>query len=127
MPNHSTSGGHIKDIPLPHKRYFDDSRRRREVRVDILMFSGIGVHYYVYISEEDNHIWDISKDGGWRIAWDDEKGKGKNIRNKFNTPEQAEEFIREILRKQFPSKTHKYRIDDDCMHMSQKWFYKDGD
>lgn len=131
-PNNHTSGGYLKEIPKPHKRYFDDRRRRREVTIHITIYQGIGMHYHVTLSEEDDSIWNISSSEyyedevvGWQTARDDDRSKGESISEKFNTPRQAEAFVRKTLRRRFPRKTHKYVYG--WTGQSRKWFYKDGD
>ena len=110
--NRHLSGGHLKDIPKPHIRYFDDRRRKREVKVSILKFEGYGIHYHVDIKEEDNPILDIGENHSsgkpcWHACWDDEKGRGKLFAKKFNSTSDAAHYIKEVWHEEFENKTHK--------------------
>ena len=131
-------GGHLKDIPLPHKRKFDDKRRRRKVSVHITTFPGAGVHYHVSLSEEDNPIWNPSKDTwkwmngsnriiGWQVAWDDEGARGRHLNSVHSKSlEEAQRWAVETFNREFDPKTH-VMIDHGHGYRKPKWYYRDGD
>ena len=122
-------GGYLKEIPKPHKRKFEDKRRKREVTVTITMFFGVGKHYYVGIREEDNPIWDstVEEHGpiGWHHAWDDDGKNGERFSERFTIKEDAERYIKKKFKKHFPKKTHKLVLD--LIGETTQWFYKEGD
>lgn len=109
-PNPFKRGGYLKELPSPpHCRFFDDKRRKRHVHVKIICYGdygGIGVHYYVTITEDHNPIW-VTNEKMWTLAWDDQKGEGKKFEQKFNTLTQAHTYVQKIVAKHFPGKTHK--------------------
>lgn len=115
-------GGHLSDLQEPHIRFFDVSRRKREVRISIQVFYGIGVHHYATLREQDNPIWHPIKQAWWR-PWEDYKGAGSCISRQCNTYEEADKFIRRVMRWVFPK--HK-AIRNDAT--GRRWFYnRDGD
>ena len=125
-------GGKIADIPKPHRRRFDDKRRKREARYSITKYEGIGVHYYAAIDEENNPIWDSSVSeftgsgpAGWRDAHDDKDGKGRYFSKQCNTMKQAQRWIDATFKKEFGPKTHK--LVHKGSNRKPKWHYKDGD
>lgn len=116
-------GGYLRDIPRPHRReYSNRSKTRRPVSISIQKFDGIGIHYYVSIREADNPIRSL-KEKVWRFAWDDKKGKGKVFINRFSTPEHAAEWIKEILKDNFPKTKYEIEYED----VDVKWLYREGD
>lgn len=102
-------GGYLKEIPKPHRRWYN-GRRKREVKIGVHVFWGVGIHYYVTVEEDDNAIWN-SKDKLWQLCWDDPK-KGKRFDQKFGNIVEAREWVKKLQQKHFPKKTHK---------MSQDW------
>lgn len=73
----SIHGGRIADFPGPHRRKFDDRRRKRTVTVEISTFEGFcagAVHYYLTFRVEDNPLWD-EEEQTWRTCWDDPEAK----------------------------------------------------
>lgn len=114
-------GGKLSEIPKPHRRLFDDKRRKRKLKISVQVFYGIGRHYHVTVRQEDNPIWnpltqaqaspswrevqnmDYGKEiVGWQLAWDDEDGHGKSVLDKFDTLTQAKNFIKKAV-KRFPN------------------------
>jgi hypothetical protein len=124
-------GGHLKDIPKPHRRKFDDKRRRRKVKYDITIFSGIGSHYYASLEEENNPIWNTATDEyrggpiGWQESWDDTECKGRWLSKQCKTVEQAQAWVRNTFRREFGTKTH--RLVSKMTHRTPRWCYRDGD
>jgi len=124
---HYNMGGEIEDIPEPRVWYFPHYPYKRNVRVNITLYSGMGVHYYASVEEEDNAVWDPGwrkGEGGWTRCWGCDEKKGLRFDQQCNTAEEAERWVRETLRKKFPRKTHKYSYD--CGE-PKKWFYREGD
>ena len=138
MPEYYTtdiSGGNLVEIPLPHKRYFDDRRRRRGVSVNIMRFP-LNPHYYVSIKEADNPIWNPREEnergGAWQLCWDDKEGRGLRHDQKFNTAKLAEGFIRKFLRRKFPRNKYFYTDERDMLYHERpsthrKWYPREGD
>lgn len=126
-------GGRLKDVPKPHVRFFPDKVGiRREVRVRIGVFSGIGKHFHVDLTEEGNPVWDVRPDrpfnreaGHWRECWSytDPEGQGKVLMDKFGTEAEVKRWIEEMREKYFPAKTHKLV---NCS-TGRRWYYRDGD
>jgi hypothetical protein len=98
------SGGYIKEVPLPHKRWYN-GRRKREVKIGVYVWWGTGTHYYASVEEDDNAIWN-TKENLWQLCWDDPE-KGKRFDKKFDNIGQARDWVTKLLRKHFPKKTHK--------------------
>jgi len=119
-------GGKLKDLTRrPYKRKYP-GKEKRQVRISVMRFSGIGVHYFVSIREEYNFIWD-KKEKTWREPWysyEDKKGRGQTFNSKFNTYAEAARYVKEILSEHFDMKTHKYEYEGEG---TGKWLYKDGD
>jgi len=132
-------GGHLKDVPEPHRRYYADRRRRRPVRVRIMKYYGIGLHYHVSIEEEADAVWDSSvnqhsgKPNGWRRCWDDKTpgAKGEFVTFKRRTHLEALAEARRVLLRRFPKRTHSWRLESLCgdeVPRGARWFYKnEGD
>jgi len=120
----SRYGGWLKDVPKPHRRFYDDRRRKRSVEVSVSRFWGQGDHYYVTLRQDDNPIWDATDDF-WILAWDDhDKGEGLRLSRKFANRVFAQEWIDEQMAKYFPG--HKLLWLEE--NVSAKWFYKtEGD
>lgn len=122
-------GGKLEDVPKPHFYLWDKLKRKREVRVRITKFYGVGVHYYADLKEEDDAVWNrridppYTKQAHWQKCWNDPKTDGRSFLRRCNTPEEAVEFVRQTQREHFPKKTHKLVEDID----RKEWFYKEGD
>jgi hypothetical protein len=97
-------GGYLKEVPLPHKRWYN-GRRKREVTIGVYVWWGTGSHYYVNVDEDDNAIWN-TKEKLWHLCWDDPE-KGKRFNRKFDNVGEAVKYVRTLVRKHFPKKTHK--------------------
>lgn len=106
------TGGYLKDVPLPHERQWPGEKRQRRLRINIMVYYGIGRHYYVSAEQEHNPIWDSSdgadwgrpgKPNGWTACWDDEEGAGKMLSTgALSTHIEATMWIEDILLPQFP-------------------------
>lgn len=120
----SSWGGWLKEVPKPHRRYYDDARRKRTVEVGVSRFWGQGDHYYVRLKQDDNPIWDTNSES-WRVAWDDhEKGEGLRLSKKFANRVFAHEWIDKQMAKYFPG--HKLVWLEE--NVTARWFYKtEGD
>ena len=107
---------------------FDDKRRKRTVTVRVMRFTGVGRHYHVSMTQENNPIWDLRDDPPffkgpcWRLARDDQEGNGLYISEKFRTWERAMAFIEKTCAKKFPGHrvvkdyeepTHIYKREGD--------------
>jgi len=134
------SGGYLKDIPKPHRRKFPEFGPR-QVRVHIMKYYGIGVHYYASVEEEDNPIWNPltygEKDSywkdtergnevvGWQIAWDDREGRGRRFNSPgTKSPYWIRKWVRETIKKHFRP-FDAYEFED--MMGKRMWFYREGD
>jgi hypothetical protein len=115
-------GGYLEEVPKPHKRKFDDKRRKRRVFIRITIFYGIGIHYYVDIREESNPIWHKDKKCWWE-PWDF-KDDRLYFTERCLTEKDAMDYIKKMELKYFPSTTHKL-IKGDLGQ--KKWNYKEGD
>jgi len=114
-------GGHLKDVPKPHVRFFSDQRYRRKVYLTCGIYSGIGIHFHVMLQEEHDDLWD-SKENCWRQSWDDVEGKGRSFSETFATEPEAKEWARKIARRHF--RRHKIMTMGGLRH---RWFYREGD
>jgi hypothetical protein len=84
-----THGGWLKDVPDPHIYYWPGAEDKRKLYARIMRYYGIGPHYHVSISQEDNPVWDCTIDKyrkdeprGWVTTWDNDfPGKGKTYLN----------------------------------------------
>ena len=116
-------GGYLKDLSKPYKRQFPCDRKR-EVLARVSKYYGVGVHYHISITEEENPIWD-KKENCWRTCWDDKskETEGKRFDDSFIDYDGAEKWIKEIFEKNFSSKTHLLRFD---FEEEKKWFYGEG-
>lgn len=122
----SYSGGHIKDIPTPHRRKFPgDARRRVSVSIAVYDMAG-GHHYRVSLEEEANPIWNPlthaqanpdwkeiqgTEHGnsvvGWQQAWDDEEAEGRAFYSGgLDFLYQVEDFINSTWSENFSDETH---------------------
>ncbi len=112
-----TTGGYLKDIPLPHTRKFDSSGKGRTVTASVFNFD-VGVHYWGKVSEEDNPIWNTAIDwytraqAGWTVAWDDDAGRGRVFEKRCNSYEGARTYCESILEKHFPGYTIQWKEGD---------------
>lgn len=122
------SGGHLANVPKPYRRMFHDKRLKRTVTARVMQFVGLGRHFHVSLTQEDNPILDECGDPPfiespcWRLAWDDEDGRGIYITRKFSTWERAMVFIEKTCAKKFPGhrierqydeSTHVYKTEGD--------------
>lgn len=96
FPHHY--GGHLADIPLPHRRMFDDRRRKRKVDVSIKRWLS---HYHVSLHAENNPIWN-SATKRWQHAWDDHECKSVSDGARFSTLSAANRWIKQTMAKKFP-------------------------
>jgi hypothetical protein len=124
-------GGYLKEVPKPHKRWYDDKRRKRVVQIEVMVFWGIGHHYYVNIKEDWNGIWN-AKDELWQECWDDPKARGKQFDKKFDNCVLAAEWVKQIQKKHFPKRTHKLEGNWDNLQWREDkavWLgiFKEGD
>ncbi len=115
-------GGELSEITPPHIRFFDVSRRKREVTVSVMMFYGIGQHYHVTLRQQENPVWN-RRYHRWQSLRYDKGSEGRRVDTKFDSYEEAETFIRRVMRWVFPN--HRAMRDDAT---GRRWFYKrDGD
>jgi len=124
-------GGHLKEVPKPHVRWYDKRRGKRLVKVTVMGFWGIGHHYYVTLREDSNGIWN-TKEECWQECWDDPKARGQQFDKKFGNMVLAAAWVKEIAKKHFPKKTHKLSQDWNNLHVKedkQVWLgiFKVGD
>ena len=116
------SGGELSKITPPHVRFFDVSRRKREVVVSVMTFYGIGEHYHVTLKQQENPVWNRYR-RRWQSPRYDRDSDGRRVSEKFDTCKEAETFIRRVMRWIFPN--HRAVRDD---YTGRRWFYKrDGD
>jgi hypothetical protein len=110
MPNATSHGGYIRDLPLPHRRYWPNEAEQRGVTIRFRDWSAAigGSHINLEIKEEHNYIWD-EKERIWRECWDDDKGMGFRLDTKFERYEDAIKVARAIVRIMFQK--HKVRWD----------------
>ena len=120
-------GGHLKDIPLPHKRYWPNNSRKRTAT---LRLSSYRKHWFAWVYEEDNPIWNSSIDKrtgapiGWQVCHDDKK-KSRRVdsgsKYKFDRKSEALHWGLGVLDTEFPD--HKHYINN-----STKFYYlREGD
>jgi hypothetical protein len=121
----SRMGGYLKDMQQPIVRWKDDPSRIPVVIITSMKYHGVGVHWYVDITDDDNPCLDA--EGHWCSPWDDKEPSGRNEGKKFDFETDIYKWVRRILLKWhprgpvhlvFPSSDHEGVI---------KWFYKDGD
>lgn len=101
-------GGYWKDIPTPYVFFHPNPKQKRRVRVGVMRYYGVGVHFYATVDEESNHVWD-GKD--WRLPWGNEEGfpvlTGKNFSERFDTYTEAVNFVNSVIAREFSPETHK--------------------
>jgi len=124
-------GGHLKDIPKPHRRWYDDKRRKRTVEIEVMVFWGIGHHYYVNIKEDYNGIWN-TKEETWQECWDDKNARGKQFDKKFSNIIEARLWVETIRKKHFSKGRHKLVGNWDNLQWKEDkavWLgiFKEGD
>lgn len=114
-------GGHLKDMPKPHKRWFDDKPMVVEVR--IVKFYGIGIHYWTSVKEHYNAIWDGKH---WTSPWDDEHKYmcPFSTERKCLTPKTATAFVKSTLKKRYKKQPILLKFETS---EHRCWFYKEGD
>ncbi len=96
---YSVYGDNITDMPsgaIRYKRYHKYSKRK--MSISILRFTGIGLHYYVTVEEDNNQYWN-EKEQVWQRFWDDDSVKGIYDTKRFNTLKEAEAYIKKVKRK----------------------------
>lgn len=114
------SGGKIADFPGPHRRKFDDKRRKRKVSVEISTFTGFAfnaVHYYLTFRVEENPIWDEEKQT-WRTCWDDPDARYElpseledRRHREYMSHGQALRAAKPLVEKHFPEDRWKIEFD----------------
>jgi hypothetical protein len=119
-------GGNIADYPEPHKLCSEDPDYKRDVRVSVTSWIGIGIgakHWYVTIEEEDDMIWD-EEDQYWVKCWDHpDKYKGRHFSEQFIGEADAKSWARMIVAKHFSDGSHNVRDESGT-----PWMYdKEGD
>lgn len=107
-------------MPQPLRRMWPGARRKRRVRLQMLVWWGIGRHYHTSLEEEDNSVWDGEQ---WCVPWNDQEGKGQHLNDIFVTEKAARNWVRRMMRKHFP----KHRLVRGYSHGTPKWFYREGD
>lgn len=125
-PGHMRLGacGSIASASRPIRRFY----RRNEVpvEVDVMRFSGLGVHYYASVKSHPNPVRGEKDEKGewvWYQYPDDVRGRSREYRKKFDTAGEAERFVRDTLRKHF-----KEQPFTRAAHVGrQRWYYRDGD
>ncbi len=97
-------GGNVKDQPKNLKRYFPGPRKR-EVRLYITRYYGVGQHYFPSLQPESNPAYN-PKEKAWQVCWDDsEEIKGEDIFGpRFISWSSAANWARETFDKMFDSK-----------------------
>lgn len=147
-------GGHVKDVPQPHVRRFpappgakdyDGTPLRREVRIQAVNYFH---HWHVRVIEDDNPLWNPSPNVdfmrpeqpiGWTEPWDDAEGAGRSFTNSEHGDRAgARRWIASIIRRHFPSTTHRVRndmnglaedhVESDAVKVARRAIYKrEGD
>jgi hypothetical protein len=121
----TTFGGYVKEIPKPHKRFFDDKRRVWPIRVSITRYMGIGVHYYPSLELESNPIWNAEAKS-WQLAHDDDEGAEKRIRGpQCNSYEEAAKWVEYTYKTRFGRRKQRYKLVHQFT--DERWFYREGD
>lgn len=126
-------GGKIAEFKKPLRRmYGPKSKRKRPVKVSVHRYYGLGPHYWATLHEDDNPFWD-AKGKGWRLCWDDLKGKGRIMSEPFLSLTSATLWVREMQRKHFPPSRYKLSVNVSCTNLEESeektWFgiFKEGD
>jgi hypothetical protein len=104
----SAYGGNLSEVPKPHKRKYKKNDKNRLVRLSVMVYTGVGRHYYCRLSEDDNPIWDINLPG-YRTCWDDDKAKGREEYKSFDNVIQVRRWVRHMM--SFVFKNHKLEVD----------------
>lgn len=121
-------GSDLCDIPLPHKRYFDDPSRQREVQIRVSRYQACGgTHYYVGIRPQPNSIWH-SERRVWLVADDDTEAyrdaAEKRYTNLGDVRAMIERFMAEHPHDKFVDAYGEAYNLDVALH----WFYRrEGD
>lgn len=103
-PSMSTRGGDLKDRP-PQWRWFADalSTRKRRLEVRVMKYYGVGQHFHVRVTEEDDSFYVPDYEGEGPALWTPrdlpEDMRGRVHYEKFNTPEAASRFVAETLQR----------------------------
>lgn len=123
----SIHGGYLKDAIQPLVRKFPNNLGiKRELKLSVTKFWGVGEHYHVSIEEENNPVL-CEEDGKlmWLSAWDDLDLHGLRDGEAFATIEAVKQWVREVT-KDFSEETHKF-VWSTLSPIDNEWFYKDGD
>lgn len=131
-------GGKLEDVvPQPVLRKWPAAYAhgvKRKVRVRVTKFTGIGHHYYVSLTEEDNVVWqttvdDMSERPFWMKPWEDPEGRGRDESKRCFTIGGVDNFIRRCVEKHFPSETHYLETmhEDELRLVNNRWHYNEGD
>jgi hypothetical protein len=124
-----TSGGYLRDIPDPHVRRWPGDAKPRDVRVHIMRYYGIGIHYYATVEEEDNPLWDEATQC-WRVAWDDDAARGRHFdSHACLSYHWAKWWAKAVLEKHFQGDTYRaigWSVDEDTDDV-MRWFQREGD
>lgn len=131
--NCSCHGGHLKDAQQPVQWFKERADYQPFVKVRVMKFYGIGVHWHVSITEEDDAV--LGKDGEWFIPWlktdTAEQAEiwrahnGHRDDDKFCTIKAAESWIQRKLDERFPGKDVWVRFEGD--KLGNRWHYGEGD
>ncbi|MCK5642567.1 MAG: hypothetical protein KAJ19_17295 [Gammaproteobacteria bacterium] len=97
-------GGHLEDVPLPHKRRWPGSTIKRDVKLRI---SNWMARWWAEVIESENPIWDSAQEV-WRFCWDDKGGRGgrRIDGGKFSRKSEALHWGLGILDTEFPDHEH---------------------
>lgn len=119
----SVFGGKLADLPKPHRRFYDDKRRKRPVRISVIVYS-IGKHYWTTLHEEDNPIWD-EKEQDWRTCWDDAAARGRIQSKRCNSLVESGRWVRHM--KNLVFKNHKLQHDAMDSEVRKHFVYPEHD
>lgn len=120
-------GGYLKDAIQPLVRKFPNNLGiKRELKLSVTKFWGVGEHYHVSIEEESNPVLcEVDGKLKWQLAWDDLDLHGLRDSEAFMTKEAVEQWVREAT-KDFSEETHRF-VWSALSPIDNEWFYKDGD
>jgi hypothetical protein len=131
-------GGHLKDIPKPHRRMSQTPDERRTVIIRITSYRGFSpgaTHYYASIHVEDDAIWD-TKQNAWVQAWDDEEGRYEfpedmsHGSKRTKSEKAATAWAKKMIKKHFPADKFDVHIDgmsDECEELLREAARPKGD
>ena len=105
-------GGHIADLgPGPQGRMYPQMGPR-PVEMSVMQFA-MYPHYHVRLQEEENPIWD-SREGVWRVCWDDTESKGRLFTESFRSWGAMRHWVWRMMQTTFPKTTHTIKEDYTC-------------